>query len=97
MKLNKSSGIDRLSTEFYICFWDTVKHLVVDSFNEGFLNENLSDSQNSAVLSLIFKKTDRLLLMYYRPISLTTADYNILAFTLANRLHKVIEKIVSID
>ena len=97
MKLNKSPGIDGLPTEFYICFWDTVKHLVVDSFNEGFIHENLSDSQNSAVLSLIFKKNDRLLLKYYRPISLTTADYKILAFTLANRLHKVIEKIVSID
>ncbi len=50
-----------------------------------------------SVLSLIFKKNDRLFLKNYRPISLTTCDYKILAFVLANRLHRVLDKIISKD
>ena len=97
MKLNKSPGIDGLPVEFYLCFWKDIAAYVCDSFNEGFVHGSLSDSQNMAVLSLIFKKNNRCLLKNYRPISLTTCDYKILAFTLADRLHKVIDKIISKD
>ena len=34
LKRNKSPGIDGLPGEFYQCFWDDIKHLVVDSYNE---------------------------------------------------------------
>ena len=55
----------------------------------------LSFSHREAIISLIFKKGDRSELKNYRPISLTNADYNILAFVLANRLHKNLEKLIS--
>ncbi len=97
MKPNKSPGIDGLPVEFYKTFWYLIGDLLVDSYNEAFEKGRLSDSQNRSILSLIFKKGDRFLLKNYRPISLSTTDYKIIAFVLANRLHKVLDKIISPD
>ena len=94
-----SPGIDGLTTEFFKCFWAKIGTLVVDSFNESFENGTLSYTQSSAVLTLIHKGKDlpRNKLQNWRPISLTNTDYKILAKCLANRVCKVIEKIVSED
>ena len=97
MKKNKVPGLDGIPVEFYETFWDDIGPLVCDAFNESFDNGCLSDSQKRSVLSLIFKKGDRLLLKNYRPISLTNADYKILAFVLASRLHEILPKIISTD
>ena len=97
MKKNKSPGLDGLPCEFYIQFWSDINELLVDCFNEAFREGRLSSSQNISILSLIFKKKDRLCLDNYRPISLANTDYKILAFTLANRLHQVMKKIISED
>ena len=94
---NKSPGIDGLCAEFYKTFWSEIGNLLIDCFNESFQKGELSESQKLSILSLIFKKTDRTQLKYYRPISLATTDYKILAFVLANRLNKVIAHIVSSD
>ena len=47
-------------------------------------------------MSLIHKKDDKDDIANYRPISLTNVDYRILAFVLANRLQKVIGKIINV-
>ena len=95
MSKNKSPGLDGLPSEFYQCFWQDFGMLIVESYNEAFKNGILSESQKRAVITLIFKKGDRQFLKNYRPISLTNCDYKILAFVLATRLQKVIDKIVS--
>ena len=77
MKDGKSPGYDGLSVEFYKEYWETIGHLVTASFNEASKYGTLSDSQKTAVLTLIFKKGDREFLKNYRPISLTNADYKI--------------------
>ncbi len=46
-------------------------------------------------MSLIFKKGDVENLENYHPISLMNVDYIILAFALANRIHKVIGKLIN--
>ena len=48
-------------------------------------------------MSLIYKKDDEDDIRNYRPISLTNVDYRILAFTLAERMQKVLGDIVSND
>ena len=53
--------------------------------------------QREAALSLIYKKEDRNQIKNYRPISLTNIDYTILAFTLSQRIKKVIPSIISDD
>ena len=50
-------------------------------YNEIYENGNLPDTQQKAVMSLIFKKDDEENIASYRPISLTNVDYHILAFT----------------
>jgi hypothetical protein len=89
MSGGKSPGCDGLPGEFYKCFWDDVKVLVVESFNEAFMEGCLAETQKQAVLTLIFKKGERDELKNYRPISLSNAHYKILAFALANRLQTV--------
>ncbi len=93
-EIEQIPGLDGIMAEFYIKFWDEICDVTVRSFNESYDDGQLSESQRSAVISLIFKKGDAQLLTNYRPISLTNCDYKILAFCLANRIQSVIHTIV---
>ena len=95
MKNNKSPGSDGLSSEFYKCFWDDIKTLVVDSANYGFEKQELSESQKLAILTLLYKKGDKQCLDNWRPISLLNTDYKIIAKILCTRLKRVVNKLIS--
>ena len=97
MRNNKSPGSDGLTAEFYKCFWDDLKFLFMNSLNESFEKQELSESQKQAVITLLHKKGDKRLIDNWRPISLLNIDYKILAKTLCKRLHKVLENIISAD
>ena len=97
IKGNKSPGLDGLSIEFYKTFWHELGDLMVESFNEAFQDQLLTNSRNVSILSLIFKKGDPSDIKNYRPISLTNTDYKLLAHVLANRLHTILHKIISAD
>jgi hypothetical protein len=97
MKHNKAPGLDGLPSEFYKTLWNDIKHLLVDPYNESLVEGELSFSQKQSVLSLILKKGDKQDIKNYRPISLTNCDYKIIAFLLANRLQRVIGKLVNHD
>ena len=92
MKHNKSPGLDGLTVEFYQAFRPLLGNLMIDVYNESYQNGSLPESQRMAVMSLISKKGDEENIENYRPISLTNVDYRILAFTLAQRVQKVIGK-----
>nr|KAJ0221442.1 hypothetical protein LSAT_V11C200080410 [Lactuca sativa] len=55
----------------------------------------LTSGCNSSFISLIPKMGDPLYLKYYRPINLVGCIYKVLYNVLANRLKKVIDKIIS--
>lgn len=55
----------------------------------------MTSSQKLSLIMLIFKKGDKTNLANYRPISLTNTDYKIIAIVLANRLQKVIDRLIS--
>lgn len=97
MKCNKSPGSDGLPSEFYKQFWNEIKICFMANLREIFYEGELSNSMKRAIISLIFKKGDKLLLKNYRPISLTNTDYKIIAFVLSVRMQKVIPKVVSYD
>ena len=97
MKHNKSPGLDGITTEFYQAFWPLLGNFLVDVYNECYEEGILPDSQRQAVLSLIFKKGNVDDIANYRPISLTNVDYRILAFTLAQRMQKIMSNIISND
>ena len=95
MKLNKSPGLDGLTTEFYQMFWGKLKYIFYDCVIEHFEKGELAYSQKQANISLIFKKGEKENLKNYRPLSLTNIDYKIIAFVLSRRLQRVVHKLIS--
>ena len=97
MARGKTPGSDGLPAEFYLAFWDTLGSDLVDVLNASFESGLLPKTQRTAIISLSFKKGDRLLHKNWRPISLLNVDYKLCARTLAGRLLKVIHHVVSPD
>ena len=70
----------------------------MNSINHAFASEEISIDQKRGIITLIPQKDkDRIFLKNWRPISLLNTDYKILAKALANRLKKVIEKLINSD
>ena len=97
MKNNKSPGSDGLPVEFYKTFWQDINKDLLESINQSYDTGTLSPTQKRSILSLLFKKNDKHLLKNWRPISLLNTDYKILAHVLANRLKRVINKLIHTD
>lgn len=91
---NKSPGIDGLPYEFYKHFWTLLGSDLVSVFNDCFSRGSLSYSQRTGLISLLFKKGDRLDTKNWRPISLLCTDYKILSKVLTNRLLLVLPSVV---
>ena len=67
---------------------------VINAINESYETGILPPSFRKIIISLLFKKGSRDLLKNYRPISLSNTDYKILGFILAERMQKVVNKLV---
>ena len=94
MKCNKSPGIDGLPYEFYVHFWLVLGPDLVNVFNDCLLSGRLSFSQRTGLITLIYKKGDKLDTKNWSPISLLCTDYKILTKVLTNRLLSVISSVV---
>ena len=95
LKPNKSPALGGLIPEFCQVFWKDLKGPYMNMINESFSNGILPETAHKSVVALIFKKGDRKLLTNYRPICVNHYDYKILSFVLANRLQKVIHKLIT--
>ena len=93
-KCNKSPGNDGLSIEFYKQFWNEIKHELIDCYNYSLEIGELSNSQKQAIISLLDKGKDRLYIKNWRPISLLNVDYKIMTKSLANRVKKILPKLI---
>ncbi|PFX27102.1 Transposon TX1 uncharacterized 149 kDa protein [Stylophora pistillata] len=97
MARGKTPGLDGLPMEFYQKFWDVIGPDLVTVLNSCFLPGSLSLSQRGGVITLAFKKGDRLDARNWRPISVLNVDYKLAARTIAGRLLDVIHLIVNCD
>ena len=97
MARRKAPGSDGLPMEFYLKFWDLLGEDLVCVLNSCFKSGRLSLSQRRGIISLSFKKGDRLDIRNWRPISLLNVDYKLAARAVAGRLLKVIHCIVAKD
>ena len=91
----RSPGSDGLSAEFYLAFWKVLGEDLIEVFNASFLSALLA--AGFALITLLFKKGDRLDPKNWRPISLLNSDYKILGLILAGRLSKVLQLLIHPD
>lgn len=97
MARNKSPGSDGLPMEFYFKFWDLLGSDLASVLNSCFDTGSLTLSQRRGVISLSFKKGDRLDARNWRPISLLNVDYKLASRAVAGRLLKVLHLVVAKD
>ena len=97
MARGKAPGLDGLPLEFYLSFWHLLAPDLLTVLNFSFRDGHFPISLRSGVISLLFKKGDRLNPANWRPIPLLNVDYKICARALAARLLKVIHYVVGPD
>ena len=97
MSKNKTPGNDGLPAEFYLSFWSILGSDLISVLNYGLEGRLLSTSQRRSVISVLFKKGDRLDHANWRPISLLNVDYKIASRAISGRLLKVLNSVISPD
>ena len=95
MARGKAPGVDGLPMEFYLKFWDVLGPDLVEVLNCCSGRGYLAKSQRRGVITLTFKKGDRLDPRNWRPISLLCVDYKIASRGIMGRLLKVIHLVVN--
>ena len=97
MNGDKASSPDGFTMAFWQCCWEFVKEEVLEMFKEFHEQNSFLKSLNNTFLVLLPKKGGAEELGGFRPISLLGGLYKLLAKVLANRIKKVIGKVVSSD
>jgi hypothetical protein len=91
---DKAPGPDSFSMAFFQVCWGTLKKDVLAVFTDFHEYRSFVRSINATFLCLIPKKPGAVECKDFRPISLVTGVYKIIAKVLANRLKVVLEKVV---
>ncbi|CAM4605598.1 unnamed protein product, partial [Lepidochelys olivacea] len=97
MPTNKSPGMDGLTVEFYRAFWDILGPDLVTVWAESLQSGVLPLSCRRAVLALLPKRGDLRDLRNWRPVSLLSTDYKIVAKAISLRLGSVMADVVHPD
>lgn len=98
MKDNKSPGTSGFSAEFFKTFWKQLGTFVVRAINLGFLQGELSITQQQGLIVCIPKENKcRKYLKNWRPITLLNTVYKIASGSIANRIKQVLNKLISTE
>ena len=92
-----SPGIDGLPPQFYDWAWDIIKDDFHEVLNNCYLAQEMPTSMKTAVVTLIPKKGDSKEIKNWRPVSLLTTDYKILAKIITKRLQEDIENEIATE
>ena len=91
----KALGPGGFTTAFWQFSWNTVKSEVMAIFKDFFDIDKFVKSLNSTFIVMIPKKEGADDLKDFRPISLVGSLYKLIAKVLANRLKKVMSRLVN--
>jgi hypothetical protein len=91
----KTPGPDGFSLAFFQDCWDVIKSDFMGVFQDFHTHNKFVKSLNATFIALILKKSVALDLKDFRPISLVSGVYKIIAKVLANRMRRVMEKVIS--
>ena len=94
MAENKTPGIDGFPVEIYDENWEIIGNDLLSIYESILYTGCLGDSQRKAIIILIPKSSNTSSINDYRPISLLCVDYKILSKVLAERLKKVLHKVI---
>ena len=83
---HKSPSIDGICLDFYTANWDTIRTDLTELINQVSIHKNIHPRQKHGILLRMPKLNEDHTPECYRPISLLTTEYKILARILANRL-----------
>lgn len=87
LKRNKTPGLDGLSAEFYQFFWVKLGPFLLALYREIIEDDFMNDTSTEGIISLLEKpQKDGLRLPNWRPLTLLTVDYKILAKIISNRV-----------
>jgi hypothetical protein len=92
---NKSPGPDGFNLNFFKACWSILKQDVMAFLREFYDNAFLPKAMTASFLTLVPKKDHPQDLFDYRPICLIGSLYKILSKLLANRLKRVLGKLIS--
>ncbi|XP_071715131.1 uncharacterized protein [Rutidosis leptorrhynchoides] len=93
---NKAPGTDGFNLRFFKKYWEIIKH-DLDSISWFWEKGEISRGCNSSFVTLIPKIVDPQLIVDYRPISLISSYYKIIAKLLSNHLRNVIPSLVGLE
>ncbi|GKE66589.1 putative RNA-directed DNA polymerase, eukaryota, reverse transcriptase zinc-binding domain protein, partial [Tanacetum coccineum] len=91
----KSRGPDGFTFLFIKSYWELFKSDVEAAVRDFFDHFAMPKGANSSFITLILKVANPIHIKDFRPISLIGVHYKIIAKILANRLVKVVDKVVS--
>jgi hypothetical protein len=91
---NKAPGPDGFTLAFFQDCWEVIKTDLMGVFQDFHTHGKFVKSINATFLALIPKKFGAMDLKDLRPISLVSGVYKIIAKVLANRLKRVVAKII---
>jgi len=95
MNRDKAPGPDGFPLAFFQDCWDVIKSDIMGVFIDFHAHNKFVKSLNASFIALIPKSPGATDLANFRPISLVSGIYKIIAKVLANRMSRVLEKIIS--
>ncbi|XP_040989014.1 uncharacterized protein LOC121236643 [Juglans microcarpa x Juglans regia] len=95
MDKDKAPGPDGFTLTFFQECWDVVRDDILKVFAEFHSFMKFEKSLNTTFIALIPKKAGAVEIRDFRPISLVNGIYKIISKVLANRLSRVMERIIS--
>ena len=95
MEGDKAPSPDGFTMAFFQKCWSVVEIDVMTFFDHFHRSSEFERSLNASFLSLIPQKNNALNIKDFRPISLVGSVYKLLSKVLANRLRRVLDKLIS--